>query len=1251
MAVLLWILTGVSLLTGSRCVAAPTILSASPGNGAIGVAPTTPLVLSFSAPMNKSVTTVQFTDLTDPLTPLITSLSWNASGTQLTCTPSPAFPPGKPIVWSASGKDLQGVSLTGTKDGFFTTGAGGPSIVGVTPQNLAIDVPLNTDLTITFSVPMNVQATFVQLHDSLQPLVALPLVITWSPDHRVAVCDPIAELLPGRTLVWTVVGEDATGQVLSTANGLFMTLEGLPQLEQVDPADGATGVAPTTSVVFRFTRPMNIAQTAASFKDTAGAGTAVPVDATWNGGANQLTCTAPLGFPAEHAIEWTLTGVDQDGNVLTTVVGHFTTGPAGDGTLRFPKSSILISRGERFEQTGAELLERAAYEYLGMGDRILSNGVSVAAPAPGLTGLLQSPGWPSLLEYRSEFASSSEFATRHPAGDYTVTASILDGSASAVIPMRDGLLPSMLKTQPWGIAPYVLKGQPYTVSWSALPGGATVDYVQILLERSNAVAFATPLPGNPGALTGQSNSVIIPASVFAAAGQAEVRLVAFGITAIDTNSLRGVAVRSARHRSTTFPLRIVDGTLPPPLLLSTNLAGIPVGESFVNPLLAKGVRPLRYTWVDGTLPPGLRVEESGSLSGEASAVGNFSGRIRITDLLGRSSTQSVKFGTVPLDPGIVPRLTIQSRDPDGSLRVGIGGRLGEACTLEHSTNLTQWVEIARTNLVEGQAVLRVPMVGHAGFLRVRGASLGIPVPKPLKVAPSLNPNRSVSARLDAVGGALSLTNPAGYVIRLTVPPGALSASETIVMTDVSGIGGLPLSGGMRAAVDLKPDGLMLFTPAQLDITAPAGTGPSTLIAFGSRADGSQFALQPSVRNGTTLSMQIWHFSMAGAGAGSASDSQAQSQNAPEDPMSAMAQEVAAALAACKADPSCSENPTDTLAKLVPVYVRMADLVVLPKLQAAVGDDSVLDEALQVWLKWLKEMAMLGLFEGDLFGSGGSGELANRIRRAGSLAVKALTYAVEKSCQDCMNHRIERIYRMLELARVGALLGLDFDQAFWNCARKCLVFEVSVESEILASGSKATFSTHTKAKAKLRPQTLGQGSDGGSDDIVRLMLIFEGSGTWSITDLQPLAVADCKVMAAPSTGRLEIPWAKISLYQKRQVWIPGQGPVSSYVFQPEMTLDMRAGLETMPKEGRLMVCPKAPPEPVEDIFAPTFNAFHNDEAVIPSGLEESVLGGPVFRMTGFAPGGPEDVILSKPYFRNIGKATENTLIELRHTPGG
>jgi hypothetical protein len=287
-------------------------------------------------------------------------------------------------------------------------------------------------------------------------------------------------------------------------------------------------------------------------------------------------------------------------------------------------------------------------------------------------------------------------------------------------------------------------------------------------------------------------------------------------------------------------------------------------------------------------------------------------------------------------------------------------------------------------------------------------------------------------------------------------------------------------------------------------------------------------------------------------------------------------------------------------------------------------------------------------DGEVLGNAGVGELAKRIRKCGNLAVKAISSAITQSCNDCINHDIGRIYRMMELTKLAGILGLDYDDQFWSCVRRCLVFEVEIESEIIATRGATVYTTHTKAKAKLSPISLGDGSS--ANDLMRLLRIFEGSGQWKITNVESVDGSDCSIFKSPASGQFSIPLARITLYKQRQVWVPGEaGPRTVQVYDPDLELNVHSDLVKLPVEGRKIICPKAPIQPVQDLFGPIFLTLHNDEVVLPEGPDAGFLGGPVFRMTGFATGGPEGVIFSKAYVRSVSTTVENTLIELRHKP--
>ena len=1224
---------------------APTVVSSLPANMAMGVSPATVIVIQFSAAMNTNVTVAQVFSVMAPTTPLVITTTWSADAMTLTCAPKSPLPMNTAIVWNVEGEDRAGHALDGNNGGIFITGEGGPSIVSVVPANLATNVPLNTTVVFTFSAPMNTGSTWTQFRDAAAPLLTLSVTTAWSSDKTQLTCTPKSPLSAGKTILWTVVGEDLGGHALEGGSGMFMTVPGTPMLLSVVPADGTTDVSVSAPVVFSFSKAMDTTATAAQFFDAFAPSILLPTEASWNNDHTQLSCQPKPSFVAGTTILWNIAGQDATGAALTSAQGTFDTAASPGGQADFHGSG-LISRGESAEQVDTNLFQIAGPEFIALAT---ANGESdgfVVAPSPGSTNVLANAGAADALEFSDIEADPAAFATNYPAGTFWLGFAAAAGTATAALELSDDVLPSAPRVNPWQDPPHAVLGQPWTLRWDADAVGAPVDYVRLRVEQDGAVIFASPLPDATGALTGASNTVVVPASVFTTTGRAEVSLTAFSFTALETNAIPGVTLHAARHRTTTFELAVVDGSVPPPTLLTTNMGGVAVGEPFLNPLFAtNGVRPLHFEVVGGTLPPGLMLESGGAVTGQPESEGSFHATLRLTDLLNHSSTQSLQVVTVPLPPSSgLPE--IKNVRPDAGPAVVfdvVGAAVGE-CVIERSADLSSWTSFLTTNVTVDRLTVRVPVEQNAGFFRVRGPGASLPTPHPLTVAPVLDLSATASANLDELGGSLSLTNGDGYVFTLQVPVGALDRSETITITDVAAIGGLPLSGGLRAAVQLQPEGLVFNNAARLDITAPADVDPATIIGFGARPDGSQFALQPTFNTNRTVSLYLWHFSLAGAGDGTAGDAQAQTQNSPDDSMAALAQQVAAALQACRADPNCDLNSKN--AELLKLYIQMADQVVLPKLQKAVADDSLIDDALQTWLKWLKDLSLLGLYDGDLLGNDQSDALGSRVRRAGNLAARALLNAINKACEKCMQHEVFRLYRMLELTRDAALLGLDYDQLFWNCARKCLVFELEVESEITSSDGSVIYATHTKGKAKLRPHSLGS----GDADLTRLMLIFEGSGKWDVTDLQHTTPPKCQIVATPAPGRLQFPWVKIDLYKKRQVPVPGQDPVTTYIFDPDMTVMMRAGLEVMPKEGRQMVCPPAPAMAVADIFCEMFNAFHNNEVLIPNGLEAEIVGGPVFKMTGFVPGGPDDVILSKPYFQTLDVTTENTLIQLRHTPG-
>lgn len=163
--------------------------------------------------------------------------------------------------------------------------------------------------------------------------------------------------------------------------------------------------------------------------------------------------------------------------------------------------------------------------------------------------------------------------------------------------------------------------------------------------------------------------------------------------------------------------------------------------------------------------------------------------------------------------------------------------------------------------------------------------LGIIV-DPIKVTLTLDENSAASDTVGPQGGTVSTTAQNGTTYTLVIPPGALISEEEISLTPVTGMDGLPLSGGLVGAVDFTPDGLELYAAAILTIQA-MGTiesGEFETVGLAYSGDGEELHLFPMSVEGDTITMEIYHFSGYGGGQGTADEVEDMAENrAPSDP--------------------------------------------------------------------------------------------------------------------------------------------------------------------------------------------------------------------------------------------------------------------------------------------------------------------------------------------------------------------------------
>jgi hypothetical protein len=121
------------------------------------------------------------------------------------------------------------------------------------------------------------------------------------------------------------------------------------------------------------------------------------------------------------------------------------------------------------------------------------------------------------------------------------------------------------------------------------------------------------------------------------------------------------------------------------------------------------------------------------------------------------------------------------------------------------------------------------------------------------------------------GGTLTATGVDGTVFTLTIPAGALQQDTVITLTPITAIPDLPLSGGLIAGVDFKPEGLQFYQPATLTVATPTALDRRHLFGFGYTQDGEDLHLDSVFVDDATLTFYLAHFSGVGAGTGTPAD--------------------------------------------------------------------------------------------------------------------------------------------------------------------------------------------------------------------------------------------------------------------------------------------------------------------------------------------------------------------------------------------
>ena len=487
-----------------------------------------------------------------------------------------------------------------------------------------------------------------------------------------------------------------------------------------------------------------------------------------------------------------------------------------------------------------------------------------------------------------------------------------------------------------------------------------------------------------------------------------------------------------------------------------------------------------------------------------------------------------------------------------------------------------------------------------------------PKPNPLTVSVALDTKHVASARIEPEGGTISVAAADGTKFTLTMPKDALLSEETITMTVVSAVNGLPLKGGLTASVQLAPEGLELFEPATLTVTLPTATDPKESVGFAYSSTGKDFHLYPLEISGTTMTFELLHFSGYGAGQGNASDA---SQYTPTSAEAQAENEMGAALAECRAS---GQACTLDNAKTEQIMRDWYNDAVQPQLSAAETDDTVLDDALVEYFQWARQLMLLGIDES---------KFSKENQAALNSIVIGLKNAIDKAYDRCVNnHDPSQVVVMIRRAKLAAMLGLDNRPGLdMNSAVekvfKCATFELDLDSTIEEETAAGPVRSHVRAKV---PLTI--------DPSTGLWTWFSGKGSLDFVSIDwPQPNPNCNLSAVGHPSTIDV-LARFDLNIQANA-------------HPEIIAMINPN---KPNATMTMTCKGVSRSFQLDIWAPGWSILHKDELSCGGAVGPGcgfvirdwvVLGGSIYA--------------TKPYQRsaNAGKAqiSETTTLDLKHTP--
>ena len=331
--------------------AAPRMLGVSPANGASAVPLNALVVLTFSKPLDPITISTGF-QVEVAGQPVAGGTALSNGNQQITFTPQSGLLANTTytVVVPAQITDVGGLALSNPATYSFVTGsatdATTPTVTVVSPANYAVGFPINGQVQVQFSKPIDplaVTSTTFQVIPNVSGIPPALGTITVSANGQTATFTPTGLL--DSAMSYNVIASngitDVEGHALSYFQSAFTTGIGTdataPTVTMASPANGESGTPVNIRVDVVTSAQLSAASIGSNALTLSAGGTQIPGTVSLSSSGNTLTFVPSAQLSVSTTYTVAVSGVtDQAGNTIVPFTSTFSTGASNATNTTVP---------------------------------------------------------------------------------------------------------------------------------------------------------------------------------------------------------------------------------------------------------------------------------------------------------------------------------------------------------------------------------------------------------------------------------------------------------------------------------------------------------------------------------------------------------------------------------------------------------------------------------------------------------------------------------------------------------------------------------------------------------------------------------------------------------------------------------------------------------------------------------------------------------------------------------------------------